>query len=256
MKRVVPRGLLLMGILALLLVSTSGTAMAAPEIGLPRFGLQIEGAETPQDTAVSLQVLFMLTILALAPSILIMMTGFTRIVIVLSIARNALGVQQTPPNQVLIGLALFLTFFIMAPIMGEVYEDAYQPFVEGRISQEEALDKGMAPLREFMFKQTYKKDMNLFVDLAKMERPETLEDIPSHVLIPAFIVSELKKAFQMGFLIYIPFIVVDMVVASTLMSMGMMMLPPIMISLPFKILLFIMVDGWGMIVKTLVTSFK
>jgi len=256
MKRMVPRGLLLMGILALLLVFSSETALAAPEIALPKFGLQIEGAETPQDTAVSLQILFMLTILALAPSILIMMTGFTRIVIVLSIARNALGIQQTPPNQVLIGLALFLTFFIMAPIMGDIYEDAYQPFVEGRISQEEALDKGMAPLREFMFKQTYKKDMNLFVDLAKMERPETLEDIPTHVLIPAFIVSELKKAFQMGFLIYIPFIVVDMVVASTLMSMGMMMLPPIMISLPFKILLFIMVDGWGMIVKTLVTSFK
>ena len=256
MKRMVPRGLLLMGILALLLVFSSETALAAPEIALPKFGLQIEGAETPQDTAVSLQILFMLTILALAPSILIMMTGFTRIVIVLSIARHALGIQQTPPNQVLIGLALFLTFFIMAPIMGDIYEDAYQPFVEGRISQQEALDKGMAPLREFMFKQTYKKDMNLFVDLAKMERPETLEDIPTHVLIPAFIVSELKKAFQMGFLIYIPFIVVDMVVASTLMSMGMMMLPPIMISLPFKILLFIMVDGWGMIVKTLVTSFK
>ncbi|MGI6707467.1 MAG: flagellar type III secretion system pore protein FliP [Clostridia bacterium] len=256
MKRVVSRGLLVTVILVLLLVSGSGTALAAPEITLPRFGLQIEGAETPQDTAVSLQILFMLTILALAPSILIMMTSFTRIVIVLSITRNALGLQQTPPNQVLIGLALFLTFFIMAPIMGEIYEDAYQPFVEGRISQEDALEKGMAPLREFMFKQTYKKDMNLFVDLAKMERPETLEDIPTRVLIPAFIVSELKKAFQMSFLIYIPFIVVDMVVASTLMSMGMMMLPPIMISLPFKILLFIMVDGWGMIIKTLVTSFK
>jgi len=221
-----------------------------------RLGLNIEGIDTPQDVVDSFEILTIFTILTLAPSILIMMTAFTRIIIVLSIVRNALGTQQMPPNQVLIGLALFITFFIMAPIGAEINKNAVEPYLAGEIVQEEALDKAMEPLRNFMFKQTREKDLALFLSLSGIGQPEVLDEIPNHVLIPAFIISELKTAFQIGFLIYIPFIIIDMVVASTLMSMGMMMLPPVMISLPFKILLFIMVDGWSLVIKTLITGFN
>lgn len=208
------------------------------------------------DRSETLDILLLLTVLTLLPSILIMLTGFTRIIIVLSLVRNGLGLQQMPPNQVLIGLALFLTLFVMSPIVDKVKTDAYQPYIGGTITQEEAVDRAMDPLREFMFKQTYKSDLKFFMSAAgDGEAVDTLEKIPNTTLIPAFITSEIKHGFQIGFFVYIPFIVIDMVVASTLMAMGMMMLPPIVISLPFKLLLFVVVDGWTLTVKTLLTSF-
>ncbi|NLW40877.1 MAG: flagellar type III secretion system pore protein FliP [Tissierellia bacterium] len=204
----------------------------------------------------SLQILFLLTVLTLAPSILIMMTSFTRLIIVLSFIRNALGLQQTPPNQVIIGLALFLTFFIMAPIGSQINQEALQPYLREEIDQEVALQRALEPIREFMFRQTRDKDLALFLNIKNLDTVNNLEEVPNHVLIPAFIISELKTAFQIGFVIYVPFLVIDMVVASTLMSMGMMMLPPVIISLPFKILLFVLVDGWNLIVKSLVLGFR
>ncbi|WP_088187734.1 flagellar type III secretion system pore protein FliP [Desulfosporosinus sp. FKA] len=214
------------------------------------------GTSTSQQMGTSLQLLMALTVLTLAPSILMLMTSFTRIIIVLSFVRNALGTQQLPPNQVLVGLALFLSFFVMAPTWNQINTNAIQPYMKNQITQTEALTKAEEPLRGFMFKQTREKDLELFVGLAKMERPKTYRDIPTYVLIPAFVISELKTAFQMGFAIFIPFMVIDMIVSSTLMSIGMMMLPPMMISLPFKILLFVLVDGWHLVVQSLVTSFK
>jgi len=213
------------------------------------------GIEDQGDYVFSIRLLIILTILTLAPSILIMLTSFTRIVIVLSFIRNALGMQQTPPNQVIIGLALFLTFFVMAPIGSEINSNAIQPYTNEEITFDEALDRAMEPVREFMFKQTRDKDLALFLDISET-KADNLSQIPNHVLIPAFIISELKTAFQIGFVIYIPFLVIDMVVSSTLMSMGMMMLPPVIISLPFKILLFILVDGWNLIVKSLIMGFN
>jgi len=229
--------------------------LAAP-VAIPSIKVGIEGSNNPQDMAVSLQILFLLTILSLAPAILIMMTSFTRIIVVLSFVRSALSTQQMPPNQVLIGLALFLTFFIMAPTWKQVNQNAIQPYLAGKITQEAAFQKAQEPVRTFMFKQTREKDLALFVKMAQIERPKTYRDIPTYVLIPAFAISELKTAFQIGFMIFIPFIVIDMIVASSLMSMGMMMLPPMMISLPFKLLLFVMVDGWHLIVRSLVMSFQ
>lgn len=207
-------------------------------------------------TGSSVQLLLLITVLSLAPAILILMTSFTRIVVVLSFVRNALGTQQIPPTQVVIGLALFLTFFVMAPTFTEVNSTALTPYLNNEITKEQALDNAEGPLRAFMFKQTREKDLELFVSLSQTERPRTYGDIPTHVLIPAFVISELKTAFQMGFAIFIPFMIIDMIVASTLMSMGMMMLPPMMISLPFKILLFVLVDGWYLVVESLVASFK
>lgn len=232
------------------------TAGAAPVIPLPQISIGMQSAQNPQEVATSLQILFMLTVLSLAPSILIMMTSFTRIIVVLSFVRSALGTQQMPPNQIIIGMALFLTFFTMAPYWQQVNEQALQPYLDGNLEQEAAMDKGIQPIRDFMFKQTRENDLALFVNLANINRPSGPEDVPTYVLIPAFVISELKTAFQIGFLIYIPFLVIDMVVASTLMSMGMMMLPPVMISLPFKILLFILVDGWHLVIRSLVASFK
>lgn len=219
-------------------------------------GLSLDlGTTTAEQTSSSLQILLLLTVLSIAPAILVLMTSFTRIIIVLSFVRNALGTQQLPPNQVLVGLALFLTFFVMQPTWNEVNTQALQPYINSELTQTEALDKAEAPLRTFMFKQTREKDLELFVGMAKIERPKTYSDIPTYVLIPSFIISELKTAFQMGFAIFIPFMVIDMIVSSTLMSMGMMMLPPMMISLPFKLLLFVLVDGWNLVVQSLVTSF-
>jgi len=228
---------------------------AAP-VALPKIGLEVGSSDNPQDVALSLQILALLTVLSLAPAILILMTSFTRIIVVLSFLRNALATQQMPPNQVLIGLALFLTFFTMAPVWADVNNNAFQPYLRGEIAQEQAWTNTMEPLREFMFNQTREKDLALFVNLSGMAQPDNKSNIPTSTLIPAFAVSELKTAFQIGFIIYIPFIVIDMVVASTLMSMGMMMLPPMMISLPFKLLLFILVDGWTLVVQTLVSSFR
>ena len=203
----------------------------------------------------TVDIIILLTLLTLLPSILLMLTGFTRIVIVLSFARNALGMQQTPPNQVLIGLALFLTFFVMQPVFSSVYNDAYTPFVEGAIEQDEFIERAMGPTRDFMFDQVLENDLGFFVGLSGQDYVEEA-DIPNSVLIPAFLTSEIKQAFWIGFLIYVPFIVIDMIVASTLMSMGMMMLPPAMISLPFKVLLFVMVDGWQLIIGNLIQSFR
>ena len=232
------------------------TVSAAPLVPVPNINVGVEAANNPKDVALSLQILLTLTVLSLAPSILIMMTSFTRIIVVLSFLRGALATQQMPPNQVLVGLALFLTFFTMSPYLEQVNKQAFQPYIAGTITQEEALDSALKPMREFMFKQTRENDLALFVNLSEASRPNSQDDIPISTLIPAFIISELKTAFQIGFLIYIPFIVIDMVVASTLMSMGMMMVPPVMISLPFKLLLFILVDGWHLIVRSLVISFN
>ena len=207
------------------------------------------------DLANVLQIMLVLTVIALAPSILIMLTSFTRIIIVLHFTRSALGTQSAPPNQVLIGLSLFLTFFIMAPTFNTIYNDAIVPLSENEISAEQAYDVGIVPIRKFMFEQTNTKDIKLFLEIAGIDNVESMEDIPTHVLIPSFIVSELRTAFIIGFLVYIPFIIIDMVVASALMSMGMMMLPPTTISLPFKILLFIMADGWNLIIGNLVKTF-
>lgn len=203
----------------------------------------------------SLKILLVLTVISLAPSILIMFTSFTRIIIVLHFVRTALSTNSSPPNQVLVGLALFLTLFIMSPTFSTIYTDAIQPLDAGQITQEEALERGMAPLREFMYGQTQTKDLRLFMDIANIESVETADDIPMTVLAPSFILSELRTAFIIGFLVYIPFIIIDMVVASTLMSMGMMMLPPTTISMPFKILLFVLVDGWNLVIGNLVKTF-
>jgi len=207
------------------------------------------------ESAQTVDIVILLTILTLLPSILMMLTGFTRIIIVLSFIRQALGMQQTPPNQILIGLALFLTFFVMQPVISEVYDEAYVPFSEGQIAQDEFLERAMEPTRTFMLAQAFDTDINFFINLSGEEYVDD-ESIPNSVLIPAFITSEIKHAMFIGFFIYLPFITIDMIVASTLMSMGMMMLPPAMISLPFKVLLFVMIDGWQLIVGSLMTSFN
>jgi flagellar biosynthetic protein FliP len=233
-----------------------GHASAADTpIPIPHVSFSVGTSNNPQDVSQSLQILLLLTVLSLSPAILIMMTSFIRIIVVFSFLRNALATQQMPPNQVLVGLALFLTFFIMAPTFQQVNSTALQPYMAGQITQAEAFQRGMDPMRTFMFKQTREQDLALFMSISGLPKPNTYADIPSYVLIPAFAISELKTAFEIGFILYIPFVIIDMVVASTLMSMGMMMLPPTTISLPFKILLFIMVDGWGLLVRSLVMSF-
>jgi flagellar biosynthetic protein FliP len=208
------------------------------------------------DMAQSMQILLLLTVLSVAPSIILMMTSFTRITIVFSFVRNGLGLQQTPPNQVLVGLALFLSLFIMMPVVKEVNEEAYKPYINGEITQSEAFDAAMKPIRTFMLEQTNKQEMKLFLNLSGKDSVGDYNDIPTETLIPAFVLSELKKAFIMGFMILIPFLIIDMVVASALMSMGMIMVPPAVISLPFKLILFVVVDGWSLIIKTLVLSFS
>ncbi|MCS0542690.1 flagellar type III secretion system pore protein FliP, partial [Aeromonas veronii] len=208
-----------------------------------------------ENVSTSVKLLLLLTVLSLGPSILILMTSFTRIIVVLSFVRTSLGTQQMPPNQVLIGLALFLTFFVMAPTLSEVNEQALTPLFNEEINLEEAYNRASLPFKEFMSVHTRQKDLELFLNYSGADRPETIEDIPLTALVPAFAISELKTAFQIGFMIFIPFLVIDMVVASILMSMGMMMLPPVMISLPFKILLFVLVDGWFLIVKSLLQTF-
>lgn len=209
----------------------------------------------PSNVSTSIKMMLLLTVLSLAPAILILMTSFARIIIVLSFVRTALATQQMPPNQVLVGLALFLTFFIMAPTFQQVNENALTPLFAEEISLDEAYEQASIPLKEFMSKHTRQKDLELFLNYNKADRPESLEDVSLTMLVPAFALSEIKTAFQMGFMIFIPFLVIDMIVASILMSMGMMMLPPVMISLPFKILLFVLVDGWYLIIKSLLQSF-
>jgi flagellar biosynthetic protein FliP len=239
-------------LLIFLIPALSAQAAALP---LPSLDLNVGSSSEPQDIALSLQILALLTLLSLAPSFMILATSFTRIIVVLSFLRNALATQQMPPNQVLVGLALFLTFFTMTPVWNEVYEEALQPYFAGEMVQQDAINNAVEPLRSFMLRQTRETDLALFVRFSDMEQPETPEDLPLTVVVPAYAISELKTAFQIGFMLYLPFIVIDMVVASVLMSMGMMMLPPMMISLPFKLMLFILVDGWNLVVQTLLSTF-
>ncbi|MEZ4483707.1 MAG: flagellar type III secretion system pore protein FliP [Syntrophotaleaceae bacterium] len=245
MKRLLLNAILLVLVLPLL----------AQAEGLPTITLGIGQAADPGQTSTALQILLVLTVLSMAPAILLMTTAFIRLVVVLSFVRQAMGTQQMPPNQIIIGLALFLTFFIMAPVFGQINERALQPYLDKKIGQEQALTEAVTPMREFMFKQTKEKELGLLMEIAGQPTPENMEDVPTMTLIPAFMLSELKRAFQIGFMVYIPFLVIDMVVASVLMSMGMMMLPPIIISLPFKLLLFVLVDGWNLVVASLVQSF-
>ena len=223
--------------------------------GIPKISIELDQSDSPQDMSVAMQILLLMTVLTLAPAIIIMLTSFVRIVVVFSFLRQAIGTHQMPPNQLLIGLALILTAFIMAPTIEQVNQHAIQPLLNGEINQTQALEQGAIPIREFMLKQVREKDLALFVSLANMPQPEKPEDLPTHLIIPGFVISELRIAFQIGFILYIPFLVIDMVVASVLMSMGMLMLPPIMVSLPFKILLFVLIDGWYLIVKSMVMSF-
>lgn len=229
--------------------------VASAQVTLPSVNLGFKTTDNPGEVVNAVKIILMLTVLTLAPAILILMTSFTRIIIVLSFLRQAMGVQQMPPNQLLVGLALFLTFFIMGPAFTEINTKGVQPYMAGTINQEQAVEASLAPLRKFMFTQTRPADLSLFVRLAKIEKPKNLSEVPTMVLIPSFIISELKTAFQIGFIIFLPFLIIDMVAASVLMAMGMMMLPPVVISLPFKIMLFVLVDGWALLVGSMVQSF-
>lgn len=232
-----------------------GATHAFAQVTYPSVSLGFKTTNNPTEVVSAIKLVLMMTVLTLAPAILIMMTGFTRILIVLSFTRQALGVQQMPPNQMLVGLALFLTFFVMGNAFEDINKKALQPYLAGKIEQDKAVEEALIPLRRFMFNQTRDTDLSLFVRLAKIEKPKTRADVPTMVLVPAFIVSELKTAFQIGFIIFLPFLVIDIVASSVLMAMGMMMLPPVVISLPFKIMLFILVDGWGLLIGSMVKSF-
>lgn len=218
--------------------------------------MNLFNSSSPTNISTSVQLLLLLTVFSVAPGILIMMTCFTRIVIVLSFVRTSLGTQQMPPNQVLVGLSLFLTFFIMAPTFSQVNEQALQPLLKEKITLNQAYEKAAEPMKEFMSAHTRQKDLALFLEYADIDKPSSVQDIPLNALVPAYAISELKTAFQIGFMIFIPFLIIDMIIASVLMSMGMMMLPPVMISLPFKILLFVLVDGWNLVIKSLLISFQ
>ena len=222
---------------------------------LPTLSIGVQQADNPQQVSVLLQILFLLTVLSLAPAIVIMMTSFTRLAIVLSLVRHAIGSQQMPPNQIIVGLALLLTFFLMAPVYTQINSEALQPYLAEEISQDDAITRALEPIRAFMFKQTRKKDLSLFIDISGSAKPQNYDEIPTIVLISSFVISELKTAFQIGFIIYIPFLIIDMVVASVLLSMGMMMLPPFMVSLPFKLMLFVLIDGWNLLVGSMIKSF-
>ncbi|GAB6109220.1 flagellar type III secretion system pore protein FliP [Fusibacter bizertensis] len=249
------KGLIIL-VIAVFLVIPTNIDYAATTIQIPDINITVSGGDGDVQVANSIQILILLTVLSLAPSILIMMTSFTRFIIVFGFVRRALSLQATPPNQTLIGLALFLTLFVMAPVFTDVYENAYVPLQEGTVSLEEAADLASGPFKEFMLAQVRSKDLALFLDIARVDEVKSNDDISMTVLIPAFILSEIKLSFEIGFLIFMPFIVVDMIVASTLMALGMMMLPPVMISLPIKILLFILVDGWHLIIEKLVLSIR
>lgn len=240
--------------------TSTGTGIAVAqttdENGNPTLRFEVGDPQSPEATMGAIQIIGLMTVLSLAPALLMMVTSFTRIVIVLSLIRNAIGIPQLPPNQVLIGLALFLTVFVMAPVWKTVNAEALQPYLDGEMEQREAFDNAEDPVRTFMFNQVRSQDLDLFVKLAKIDQPRGPDDVPTYVLIPAFIISELKTAFQMGFILFVPFLIIDIVVSSALLSMGMMMLPPIVVSMPFKILLFVLVDGWYLVVGSLVGSFE
>lgn len=241
---------------AVIFLAASKTYAAPETFPIPKIDISVDKASTPQQYVGNIKLLIMLTILTLLPSFVMMMTSFVRIIMVFGFLRSAMGTQQSPPNQVLVGLALFLTVFIMSPVYSKMNSTAIQPYIQDKITQEQAIEEGAKPLREFMLKQTRQKDFKLFIDTAKVDYKVTKDNAPLYVVVPAYIISELKTAFQIGFLIYIPFMIIDLVVASVLMSMGMFMLPPVMISLPFKLLLFVMVDGWYLLVKSLIMSFS
>lgn len=247
---------LVLVIACVVIASSVVVAQSKTPIPLPKLSVEVGKATTPEDVSITLQILLLMTILSLAPGILILTTAFTRIIVVFHFLKQAMGTTQMPPSQVLIGLAMFLTFFIMAPTWSKVNEHALQPYLNKKISIGEAYEKGIAPLRDFMFRQTREEDLGLFMKLANIEKPQNRTEVPIHVLIPAYAISELRIGFQIGFMLFVPFIIIDMVVASVLMSMGMMMLPPMMISLPFKILLFILVDGWHLVINSLMESFR
>ncbi len=244
-------------ILLLLLTLTAEVASAQDKLmPFPKISVEVGKATKPEEVSVTLQILFLMTILSLAPALLILTTSFTRIIVVFHFLKQAMGTPQMPPSQVLVGLALFLTFFVMAPVWNKVNDQALQPYLNKNLTLEEAYQKGVEPIREFMLKQTREEDLGLFLNLAKIEKPNNRAEVPTYVLIPAFAISELRVGFQIGFVLFIPFLIIDLIVSSVLMSMGMMMLPPIMISVPFKILLFILVDGWHLIVSSLISSFQ
>ena len=243
-------------LVALLVALLAATTASAQTIALPKLTLEAAEAKSPQEVSTAVQVLIALTVLSVAPAILLMVTSFTRLVIVLSLLRQAIGIQQLPPNQVIIGLSLFLTVFVMAPVGQEMHRVAVQPYVDKKLSQTEAFTRALDPLRAFMLRQTRQADLALMIQLGRIEQPRTSADLPTHVLIPAYALSEVKTAFQMGFVLFLPFLVIDLVVASVLMSMGMLMLPPVMISLPFKLLLFVLADGWNLVVRALVAGYR
>ena len=232
-----------------------GALPASAAVTMPTMTVGFGNAQTPQDFSQGMQILIMLTILTLAPSIIIMCTSFTRIIIVLSLTRQALGTAQLPPAQVISGLALILTFFVMSPTINKIYETAYNPYMSDQITQQEAIKRGVKPLQEFMLRYTDEKELALFIRFAQIEKPKTIQDVPMYVLLPSFILSELKTAFKIGFLIFIPFLIIDIVVASILVAMGMVFLPPAMIATPFKLILFVMVDGWHMVAQSLLEGF-
>jgi len=231
------------------------TSQALAQVSIPQVSMGLKTTDNPQEIVDSIKIVLVLTILTLAPAILILMTCFTRIIVIFSFLRQALGTQQMPPNQLLVGLSLFLTFFIMRPAFNEINAKSLKPFLDGEIKQDVAIEEAILPLRQFMFKQTRPEDLSLFLNLSGKAEAKTRADVETLVLIPAFVISELKTAFQIGFIIYLPFLIIDMVIASVLMAMGMMMLPPVVISLPFKIMLFVIVDGWSLIVGSMVKSF-
>lgn len=249
----------MIGILFMIIVqpgSGGGAVWAQPQIPIPEINLPAEITEEPGQLVGMLQLLLLLAVLSLAPAFMILMTSFTRIIVVLSFVRNALATQQIPPNQVLIGLALFLTFFVMSPVLTTINQDALSPYLAEEMTFEEAVEQGGRPLREFMLNSTRDKDLALFIEVARLASPADRQEVPFRALVPAFVLSELKTAFQMGFILFVPFLIIDMVVASVLMSMGMFMLPPVIVSLPFKILLFVLVDGWHLVVQSLLESYS
>lgn len=249
----IPQSYLFISLIVLFLLSLSPPAYAQTPI--PKVTIGIDPAQTPQDVAVTIQILILLTILTLSPSILVLMTSFTRLVVVFHLVRQAIGLQNVPPNPVLIGLALFLTFFLMQGTIAQIHDTAWVPYREKEITIQEAFRLAQEPIKTFMLRQTRPKDLALMISFAHLEQPQTPQQLSLGVIVPGFVISELRTAFQIGFLIYLPFLVIDMIISSVLMSMGMLMLPPAMISLPFKLLLFVLADGWYLLVQSLLTSF-
>ena len=247
--------LTILALAAIFLPGTASVAFAQPDIPIPDINLQIGTGEEPQQLVGTLQLLLILAVLSLAPAFIMLMTSFTRIVIVLGFLRNALGTQQIPPNQIIIGLALFLTFFIMQPVFSHIHSDAVTPYLDEEIDFAEALERAERPLREFMLNNTREADLQLFLQMGRIDVPVERDDVPFRAVVPAFVLSELKTAFQIGFLLFVPFLIIDMIVSSVLMSMGMFMLPPVIVSLPFKILLFVLVDGWSLVVRSLIEGY-